>query len=90
MQLNVKALAITGAILWGVILFWEVLIGGAFGIRTLWTSPEVAKMLASIYPWVTLTVGGAFLALIWGLACGAFCGGIFGWLYNWISRKFSK
>lgn len=89
MQFNVKALAITSGILWGVTLFWEVLVGGALEISTLWTSPEVAKMVASIYPGVTLTVGGAFLALIWGLACGAFCGGIFGWLYNYLPRKFS-
>lgn len=89
MQLNVKALAIVGAIGWGAILFWIVLIGGAFGIRALWASPEIANLVASIYPGITLTVGGAFLALIWGFACGAFCGGIFGWLYNWISRKVS-
>ena len=87
MQLNVKALAIAGGIFWGVTLFWEILMGGALGISTLWTSPEMAKTVASIYPGVTLTVGGAFLALIYGFLCGALCGGIFGWLYNWISRK---
>lgn len=90
MQLNVKALAITGGISWGVTLFWEVLVGGAWGINTLWTSPEIAKFIPQIYPGVTLTLGGAFLALIWGLACGAFCGGIFGLIYNWFVKKFSK
>lgn len=89
MQLNVKALAITGGILWGIYLFWVVLIGGAFGIRTIWASPDIAKIVVSIYPGLTLTVGGAFLALIYGFFCGAFCGGILGWLYNWISEKFS-
>ncbi len=87
MQLSIKALTIAGGIFWGVTLFWEVLIGGALGISTLWTSPEIAKLVTSIYPGVTLTIGGAFLALIWGLACGAFCGGIFGWLYNRFSKK---
>ena len=87
MEFNVKALAITGGILWGVTLFWEVLAGGVFGVNTLLTSPEAAGLLASIYPGVTLTVGGAFLALLWGFACGAFCGGGFALLYNWILRK---
>lgn len=89
MQFNIKALAIAGGIFWGITMFWEVLVGGALGISTLWTSPEVAKMAASVYPGVTLTIGGAFLALIWGLACGAFCGGVFGWLYNWLTKKVS-
>lgn len=90
MQISVKALAITSGILWGVTLFWEVLVGGALRMNILWTSPEIAKFIPQIYPGVTLTLGGSFLALIYGLACGAFCGGIFGWLYNCLARKFSK
>ncbi len=82
MKLNIKALAQAGGIFWGVTLFWEILAGGAWGINTLWTSPEIAQLVASIYPGITLTVSGAFVALIYGFLCGALCGGIFGWLYN--------
>lgn len=60
--------------------------GGALGIKTLWASPEIAKLVTSIYPGITLTVGGALLAFVYGLACGALCGGIFGWLYNRFSE----
>lgn len=89
MQLNVKALAKTCGILWGLSLFWVVLIGGALRITTLWASPEIAKLVASFYPGITMSIGGAFLALVYGFFCGAFCGGIFGWLYNYLSRKLS-
>ncbi len=82
MRLNVKALAQAAGIFWGATLFWEILVGGAWGINTLWTSPEIAQLVASIYPGITLTVGGAFVALIYGFLCGVLCGGIFGWLYN--------
>jgi hypothetical protein len=89
MQLNIKALTITLAILWGLYLFWVVLFGGIFRTKILWASPEIANLVVSIYPGITFTIEGAFLALIWGFACGAFCGGVFGWLYNYLSRKFS-
>ena len=70
-------------------MFWVVLIGGALGIRAIAASPEMAELLASIYPGITLTVKGAIIALIWGLVDGAICGVIFGWIYNYFSRKFS-
>jgi ABC-type nitrate/sulfonate/bicarbonate transport system permease component len=89
MRFNVKALAISTGIFWGVALFWEILAGGVWGIRTLWASPEVAELLASIYPGITFTLGGSLLALIYGFACGVVCGGVFGWLYNWVAEKLS-
>ncbi len=89
MELNVKALSITSGIFWGVTLFWTVLAGGVWGINTFWASPEAAQMATYMYPGITFTIGGAFLALIWGLFCGVLCGGIFGYLYNKISRRIS-
>lgn len=89
MQLNVKALVIAGGIFWGVTLFWAILMGGVLGLNILWASPEVARIIVSIYPGITFTMGGVFLALIYGFLCGALCGGIFGWLYNWVLKKIS-
>ncbi len=89
MQLNVKALVIAGGIFWGVTLFWEILMGGILGLSILWASPEVARMIVSIYPDITFTMSGVFLALVYGFLCGALCGGIFGWLYNWALKKTS-
>ena len=89
MKFNVKALSITSGIFWGVVLFWIVLIGGVWGISAFWASPEAAQIVTYIYPGITFTVEGAFLALIWGLFCGALCGWIFGWLYNRVSEKVS-
>lgn len=89
MELNIKAFAMAGGIFWGGTLFWEILMGGVFGLNTFWASPEIARMVVSIYPGITFTMGGVLLALAYGLLCGALCGGIFSWLYNWSLKKTS-
>jgi hypothetical protein len=89
MQLNIKALAITGAILWGGSVFIEVLIGGAWRVTIFCLNPEIAKFLASVYPGVTFTLKGAFIGLLYGLFDGGIFAGLFGWLYNYFSRRFS-
>lgn len=80
-ELNVKAWATTGAILWGIYMFFAPLL--AMGnIRFLWFSNEAFALLSSIYPGVSASVGGAFLGLVYGAICGAVCLGLISWVHN--------
>ncbi len=85
-KLNWKAFAGALGIIWGVYLGSSALFASA-GIGMLWFSPELFRLLASIYPGLTPTPGGAVIGLFWGLVCGSICGGIFAWLYNLVSGK---
>jgi hypothetical protein len=85
--LNVKALALTVALLWGGAVF---LVGLA---HMVWPGYGGAflELCASIYP--GYTVSGSFASVIVGalyaLLDGGIGGLIFGWLYNLIAEKFS-
>lgn len=81
MKLSIKALAITGAILWGIYMFLAALLAKA-NIEIIWFSNKIFDLLVSIYPGLSATIGGAFIGLIWGAVCGAICGGILSWVYN--------
>lgn len=84
-KLNVKAWAITAAILWAAYLFLASLL--AIGnVKFFWFSSQSFEFLSSIYPGLSASVGGAFLGLIYGLVCGAICGGLFSGLHNWTLR----
>jgi hypothetical protein len=81
MKLNVKALAITSAILWaGVLLFVGIIHlagGGSYGAAFL-------KMVASFYPGYDAIPTGAQLIILvlYGAVDGAICGFLFAWVYN--------
>ena len=84
MKLNVRAVAITCAILWGgAVLFVAVLhrLSPAYGTAFL-------DMVSSIYP--GYHVGGIKTGLIgtaYALLDGAVCGALIGWIYNWFSTS---
>ena len=84
MQLNVKAFALTFAILWGVGLFfltwWIILLEGASGDPT---------FIGRFYIGYNISPSGSIVGFLWGCADGGICGLTFGWLYNFIARKFS-
>lgn len=85
-KLNVKAWAVTGAILWGAYLFLAPLL--AMGnIRFFWFSNEAFGLLVSIYPGLSASIGGAFLGLVYGIICGAICIGLFSGVHNWVLKK---
>ena len=90
MKLNIKALIITGAVIYGGSVFIEVLVGGAWQRNIFCVTSELAKLISLIYPRVSLTVKGAFIALLYGLFDGGFFAGIFGWLYNRLSGDTKK
>ncbi len=85
MRFNVKALAITSSILWGLGLFcmtwWVILFEGTSGDPT---------FLAYIYRGYCISAMGSIIGLLWGLIDGLIGGAIFGWLYNKMADCFSK
>jgi len=85
MRLNVKAFALTCAIVWGVGLFlltwWIMLFDGATGDAT-W--------LGSIYRGYGISPIGSVIGLSWGLIDAGICGAIFAWLYNTIASRFEQ
>jgi hypothetical protein len=84
MSLNVKALAITGAILWGGAC---LLVGLA---NLMWASYGVAclELAGSIYPGYGGPDGlwSVIVLTLYALVEGAVAGAIFGWLYNVVAR----
>lgn len=81
MKLNVKAFALTAAIIWGLALFlttwWVILFQGATGDKTL---------IAYVYRGYSISALGSIIGLAWGFMDGLICGAVFAWLYNALSR----
>ena len=81
MKLDIKALALTLGILWGV--FAMFLTGIA---NMIWPSygQEFLKTMASVYPGYGAApiFGQVILGTLYGLADGAIAGAVFAWLYN--------
>ena len=82
MKLNVKAVAFTSAIMWGLGMFlvtwWIMIFDGATGDPT---------MIGHIYRGFNISPVGSIFGLIWGLVDGFICGLIFAWLYNLLTPK---
>lgn len=81
MKLDIKALALTLGILWGLLAMF--LTGIA---NMIWPSygQEFLTMMASVYPGYTAvpSFGQVILATLYGLVDGAIAGAVFAWLYN--------
>lgn len=80
-HLSVKGLAIAGAVFWGGYLFLLALLAG-WGLRFMWVSKELVKLLSTVYPGYIVGFSGAILGLVYGVVCGAICGGLIAWLHN--------
>jgi hypothetical protein len=84
MRINVIALSVTAALLWGAAilivasanLIWPGY-GGAF-----------LELVASVYPGYDPGpgIGSIITGTLYGLVDGAIAGAVVGWLYNFISR----
>ena len=85
MRFDVKALAITCGVLWGLALFtltwWIIAFDGATGEATL---------LGRVYRGYSITPLGSVVGLVWGLVDGFICGAIFGWAYNFVAGHVSR
>ncbi|MFO7606556.1 MAG: bacteriophage holin [Desulfurivibrionaceae bacterium] len=81
MKLDVKAFALTAAILWGLGIFvftwWVIFFDGAMGEPTI---------IAMLYRGYSITPWGSIVGLLWGFLDGLVCGALFAWLYNRLAR----
>jgi hypothetical protein len=86
MRINVTALSVTAALLWGAAI---LIVASA---NSVWPTYGVAflELAASIYSGYDPTpgIGSIIVGTLYGLVDGAIAGAVFGWLYNFLSRKF--
>ena len=85
MKLNVKAFALTCALIWGIGLFlitwWIIAFDGATGEITL---------IGRLYRGYSISPVGSFIGLVWASIDGLIGGALFAWLYNSISGYVEK
>jgi len=81
-RLNVKAFALTCALMWGIVLFlltwWIMAFDGATGQTTL---------IGQLYRGYSISPVGSLIGLVWPTADGLIGGAIFAWLYNAIADQ---
>lgn len=84
-KLNVKAFALTSALIWGLGLFiltwWIIAFDGITGEPTL---------IGRFYRGYTVSPSGSVIGLVWASVDGLIGGAIFAWLYNLIMDKFNR
>lgn len=86
MRFNVKAFALTCALVWGIGLFaltwWIIAIDGATGEPTL---------IGRLYRGYSITPLGSLVGFVWAFIDALIGGALFAWLYNciadWIARR---
>ena len=82
MKLNVKALALTAGLIWGIGLFlftwWIIAFDGATGEVT---------FIGRIYRGYSISPLGSVIGLAWAFADGIIGGALFAWIYNLISAR---
>ena len=85
MKLNVRAFALTAAIICGVGIFlltwWVILFEGASDTRT---------VIGLVYRGYSMSPLGSLIGLAWGFVDGLIGGAIFAWLYNLLAGRTSK
>jgi hypothetical protein len=85
MKLNVKAFALTAALVCGIGIFlltwWVILFEGASDTRT---------VIGLVYRGYTMSPLGSIIGLVWGLVDGLIGGAIFAWLYNLLAGRSSE
>jgi hypothetical protein len=81
MRLDVKAMAITAGLVWGVLAMFLIGLGNLICSDY---GQGFLEVMASVYPGYDAT--GSFVEVIvgtlYGLVDGAVCGAIFAWVYN--------
>jgi hypothetical protein len=85
MKLNVKAVALTTAIICGIgislLTWWVIMFEGVSCKRTI---------IGLVYRGYNLSPLGSLIGLAWGFVDGLIGGAIFAWLYNFLAGRFSK
>ena len=84
-KLDVKAFAITTALIWGLSVFiatwWIILFDGA---------SNEATFLGQFYRGYSVSPAGSIIGLIWALVDGLIGGALFAWLYNFFVNRNTK
>jgi len=78
MELNTKAFALAGAVLWGGVMFimtWANMWFDGYGAAFM-------NSMMSVYPGFEMTAVGSFIGLGWGFLDGLVGMFILSWLYN--------
>jgi hypothetical protein len=81
MQFNIKAYALTCAILWSFSIFimtWWLIVMGSTGDM---------KLLGDFYRGFTLTPVGSVIGAVWAFFDALIGGAIFAWLYNKLTTQ---
>jgi len=82
MKLNTKAFALTCGLVWGIglmlITWWIMLMDGATGEIT---------FIGKVYRGYSISLGGSFMGLVWGLIDGAIGGAILAGVYNYFTGR---
>ena len=82
MKLDVKAMAITLGLIWGVALFgmtwWVILFDGATGEPTL---------IGRLYRGYSISPTGSVIGLIWAVPDGFIGGALIAWIYNFFAAS---
>ncbi len=82
MKLNVKAVALSGGIVWGLGLFiltwWIIAFEGQTGQQTI---------IGLVYRGYNISAMGSLIGLVWGFVDGLIGGFVFAWLYNRFASK---
>ena len=85
MKLNVKAMALAGALLWGFVVllgtWWIILLDGPSHAPT---------VIARVYRGYSFTFVGSLIGFAWALLDGLIGGAMLAWLYNRFSRDGSS
>ncbi len=84
MKLNIKALALACAILWGLVMLvtgLTNLVWGGYGRQFL-------QIMSSVYPGyhATRSVAEVVVGTLYGIVDGLIGGAVFAWLYNQFAR----
>ncbi len=87
MKLNVAAFAVTGGIIWGLMVFLIAvanLIWSGYGNVFL-------GLVASLYPGyhIGAGIGSIIIATLYALIDGVIWGAVFAWIYNLFARRLS-
>ena len=84
MKLNVRAFALTCALVWGLGLFfltwWIIAFDGSTGEITL---------IGRLYRGYSVSPMGSVIGLVWAFFDALVGGGIFAWLYNLLASRIS-
>jgi len=81
MKLNLKALALTSGILWGLTVFLMTLVA-------LWRGAgDHLALLRGFYIGYQVSYVGSLIGLVYGFVDGLVCGALFAWLYNCFAKE---